>query len=107
LITIFQTFGADRIVEEMVLRFTHSLRMDWMLPGLLPTSRKAEFLLVGVIGFQNRKVSSEHLGWDQATVLSLVGVLDRPVAAAGTGSAGKIRNLVSTASLARQAVKHA
>jgi len=40
-------------------------------------------------------------------VLSLVGVLDSPVAAAGTGSAGKIRNLVSTASLARQAVKHA
>ena len=64
LITIFQTFGADRIVEEMVLRFTHSLRMDWMLPGLLPTSRKAEFLLAGVIGFQNGKVSSEHLYWD-------------------------------------------
>jgi carboxymethylenebutenolidase len=107
LITIFQTLGADRIVEEMVLRFTHPLRMDWMLPGLLPSSRKAEFLLVGVIGFQNGKVSSGHLYWDQATVLSLVGVLDGPVAAAGTGSAGKIRNLVSTASLARQAVKHA
>jgi hypothetical protein len=29
------------------------------------TGRKVEFALVGVIGFQNGKVASEHLYWDQ------------------------------------------
>ena len=95
LITLSQVFGEDRIVEEMMLRFTHSLRMDWMLPGVPPTGRKAEFLLVGIIGFQNGRVASEHLYWDQATVLSQLGVVDTPVAAAGTGSARKVHNLVA------------
>jgi carboxymethylenebutenolidase len=35
--SLSQTFGGDRLVEEMVMRFTHSIEMDWILPGLRPT----------------------------------------------------------------------
>jgi carboxymethylenebutenolidase len=46
-----QVFGDDRIVEEFVVRFTHTLRMDWLLPGLAAANRKVEFAFVGIIGF--------------------------------------------------------
>jgi carboxymethylenebutenolidase len=70
LLPVSQVFGRDRIVEEMVVQFTHSLPIDWMLPGLPPTARKAAFLLVAVLGFRDGKSASEPIYWDQATVLS-------------------------------------
>jgi carboxymethylenebutenolidase len=93
LISLSQTFGNDRIVEEFVISFTHSLDMDWMLPGMPATGRRVEFAFVGLIQFQDGKVAHEHLYWDQATLLSQIGVLDHPVAAAGVGSAAKLRKL--------------
>jgi carboxymethylenebutenolidase len=87
-----QTFGDDRSVEETVMRFTHMVDMDWMLSGLPATGRRAEFALVGVIRFQADKVAHEHLYWDQATVLSQLGVLDHP-AAAGVGSSAQLLKL--------------
>jgi len=91
--SLSQTFGDDRIVEEMVMRFTHTVDMDWMLSGLPATGRRAEFALVGVIRFQAGKVAHEHLYWDQATVLSQLGVVDHPAAAAGVGSAAQLLKL--------------
>jgi carboxymethylenebutenolidase len=88
-----QTFGSDRIVEEFVIRFTHTLAMDWMLPGLPATGRKVELALVGIIQFQAGKVANEHLYWEQATVLSQLGVLDHPLAAAGAGSVAQLLKL--------------
>jgi carboxymethylenebutenolidase len=90
--SLSQSFGSDRIVEEFVIRFTHTLIMGWMLPGLPPTGRKVEFLLVGIIKFQAGKIAHEHIYWDQATVLSQLGVLDHP-AAAGVGSAAQLLKL--------------
>jgi carboxymethylenebutenolidase len=91
--SLSQTFGTDRIAEEMVIRFTHTIDMDWMLPGLPTTGRRVEFALVGVIQFEAGKVANEHLYWDQATVLSQLGVLDHPVAAGGIGSATQLLKL--------------
>jgi len=91
--SLSQTFGDDRIVEEMVMRFTHTVDMDWMLSGLPATGRRAEFALVGVIRFQAGKVAHEHLYWDQATVLSQLGVLVHPAAAAGVRSAAQLLKL--------------
>jgi carboxymethylenebutenolidase len=91
--SLSQTFGDDRLVEEMVIRFTHSMEMDWILPGLRPTQRTAEFLLAGVIRFEGGKVAHEHLYWDQATLLSQMGVLDHPLAAGGVDSAQQLLRL--------------
>ena len=91
--SLTQTFGNDRLVEEMVVRFTHSLEMDWILPGLRPTRRTAEFVLAGVIQFEGGKVAHEHLYWDQATLRSQMGVLDNPLAAGGVDSAKRLLRL--------------
>jgi carboxymethylenebutenolidase len=93
LTSVSQTFGDDRIVEEFVIRFTHTLPMEWMLPGLTATGRRAEFAFVGLIQFEADKVANERFYWDQATVLSQLGVLDHPVAAAGVGSAAQLLKL--------------
>jgi carboxymethylenebutenolidase len=94
LVSLSQIFGDDRIVEEFVIRFTHTLGMDWMLPGIPPTNREVEVGLVGIVGFQGDKVASEHIYWDQATVLSQLGILDHPTAAAGVRSAAELLRLV-------------
>ena len=93
LTSLSQTFGDNRIAEEMVVRFTHSIDMDWLLPGLRPTHRRAEFVLAAIIEFEAGKVAHEHLYWDQATLLSQMGVLDHPMAAAGVGSAAQLLKL--------------
>ena len=93
LTSLSQTFGADRIVEEMMVRFTHTIEMDWILPGVRPTHRSAEFALACVIQFEAGKLASEHLYWDQATLLSQMGVLDHPTAAAGIVSARELLRL--------------
>jgi len=91
--SLSQTFSSDRIVEEFVIRFTHTLTMDWMLPGLPPTGRKVEFVLVGIVQFRAGKVAHEHIHWDQVTLLSQLGVLGHPVARAGMGSAARLLEL--------------
>lgn len=93
LTSLSQTFGHDRIVEEFVVRFTHSLDMSWMLPGVPATGRRAEFVVAVVIQFRGGKIAHEHVYWDQATVLSQLGVLRSPVAAAGVGSAAQLLKL--------------
>ena len=93
LTSLSQTIGSDRFVEEMVVRFTHTIEMDWLLPTLRPTGRRAEFIVAAVIGFENGKVAHEHIYWDQATLLSQMGVLDHPLAAAGTGSVRQLSRL--------------
>jgi carboxymethylenebutenolidase len=91
--SLSQTIGSSRLVEEMVVRFTHTIEMDWLLPTLRPTGRRAEFIVAAVIGFENGKVTHEHLYWDQATLLSQMGVLDHPLAAAGAGSVRQLSRL--------------
>jgi carboxymethylenebutenolidase len=82
---VSRTVGADRIVDEMVIRFSHTVEMDWMLPGVLPTGRAVEVAVVAIIQFQAGKVAHEHIYWDQASVLAQLGLLDAdalPVAGA-------------------------
>jgi carboxymethylenebutenolidase len=93
LVPVAEIVAHDRIVEEYVVRFTQTLYMDWMLPGVPTIGRKVEFGLVIIIQFEQSKVASEHFYWDQATVLSQLGVLDTPVAAAGIASAAKLLKL--------------
>ena len=91
--SLSQTIGSDRLVEEMAVRFTHTIEMDWLLPTLRPTGRRAEFIIAAVIGFENGKVAHEHIYWDQATLLSQMGVLDHPLALGGMRSATELLSL--------------
>jgi carboxymethylenebutenolidase len=75
-VTISRTIGADRVVDEHLLCFTHSHPMDAMLPGVAPTGKYVELPVVVIVQFRGDKVIGEHIHWDQATLLVQVGVLD-------------------------------
>ena len=69
IVPISRTIGVERLVDEMIFRFTHTLEMDWMLPGVAPTGKRVECGLVVIVHFRGKKLSSEHIYWDQASVL--------------------------------------
>jgi carboxymethylenebutenolidase len=71
-----RTVGEDRVVDELILTFTHTTEMDWMLPGVPPTGRRVEAPTVAIVEFRDGKIASEHIYWDQASVLVQVGLLD-------------------------------
>jgi carboxymethylenebutenolidase len=82
---VSRTVGADQLVDEMVISFTHTIEMDWMLPGIPPTGKRVEVALVVIIRFRDGKLAHEHIYWDQASVLAQLGLIDAarlPVAAA-------------------------
>lgn len=85
IINVSRTVGADRIVEEGVARFTHTVSVDWMLPGVPPTGRRIEVAAVAIVDFDDGKIVHERIYWDQASVLVQIGMLD-PVGLPVTGA---------------------
>ena len=73
---VSRTIGTDRLVDEMIFRFTHTMQMDWMLPGIPPTGRQVEVALVAIVSFRGDQLVHEHIYWDQASVLVQLGLLD-------------------------------
>ena len=71
-----RTVGESRIVDELTYQFTHTIEMPWMLPGVSLTGRHAEVVLVVVVEFHEGKISGERIYWDQASVLSQLGILE-------------------------------
>ena len=87
---ISRTIGNDQVVDEMVFKFTHTIRMDWMLPGLAPTGKRVEVPLVAIVRFREGKLAHEHIYWDQASALVQLGLLDpSTLPVAGVESARK------------------
>src|SRR6266513_604505 len=74
--SVSRTIGEDQLVDEMVFKFTHTIRMDWMLPGIAPTGKRVEVPLVAIVRFRDGKLAHEHIYWDQASVLVQIGLLD-------------------------------
>lgn len=88
---VSRTIGEDQLVDEMVFKFTHSIRMDWMLPGIPPTGKRVEVPLVAIVRFRDGKLAHEHIYWDQASVLVQIGLLDAAkLPVAGVESARKV-----------------
>jgi carboxymethylenebutenolidase len=91
IVPVSRTIGADRLVDELIFRFTHTVEMDWMLPGVAPTGRRVEIPLVVVIHFRDDKLAHEHIYWDQASVLVQLGLLDASgLPIAGVDTARKV-----------------
>ena len=90
---VSRTIGADQLVDEMIFKFTHTIRMDWMLPGIAPTGKRVEVPLVAIVRFRGNKLAHEHIYWDQASVLVQLGLIE-PAAlpVAGIESAQKVLN---------------
>ena len=76
IIPVSRTIGVERLVDEMIFQFTHTMEMDWMLPGVAPTGKRVECPLVVIVHFRDGKLANEHIYWDQASVLVQLGLLD-------------------------------
>jgi carboxymethylenebutenolidase len=93
---ISRTIGTDRIVDELIVSFTHTTytcsqlahdrNIDWMVPGIPPTGRKVVIPLVAIVCIRGGKLFHEHIYWsvyldgandrDQASVLMQLGLLN-------------------------------
>jgi carboxymethylenebutenolidase len=90
---VSRTIGIDRVVDEMVFEFTHTSKMDWMLPGVEPTGKHVKVALVVIVHFREGKLAHEHIYWDQASVLAQLGLIDAStLPVAGVESAEKVLN---------------
>jgi carboxymethylenebutenolidase len=90
---VSRTIGVDRVVDEMVFEFTHTSKMDWMLPGVEPTGKHVKVALVVIVSFRDGKLAHEHIYWDQASVLAQLGLIDsQKLPVAGVESAEKVLN---------------
>jgi len=76
MVPVSRTIGQGRLVDEVLASFTHTVQMDWMLPGIAPTGKRVEVGLIMVVQFEGTKLAHEHLYWDQASVLVQLGLLD-------------------------------
>jgi carboxymethylenebutenolidase len=90
---ISRTIGVNQIVDEMVFEFTHTIKMDWMLPGVEPTGKHVKVALVVIVHFRDGKLAHEHIYWDQASVLAQLGLIDSTtLPVTGAESAEKVLN---------------
>lgn len=74
---VSRTIGQDRVVDEIIVSFTHDVEIVAELPGVAPTGKKVELPHVVIVGFKQGKVEYEHIYWDQASFLVQVGLLDK------------------------------
>jgi carboxymethylenebutenolidase len=104
---ISRTIGTDQLVDEMVAKFTHTVWMEWILPGVAPTGKRVEVPVVAIVQFRDGKIAHEHIYWDQASVLVQVGLLDAgTLPVVGVDSARKVidPNLPSNTLIDRDSV---
>jgi carboxymethylenebutenolidase len=91
--SVSRTVGEDRIVDEVCISFTHTTVIDWMLPGVAPTGKPVEMAVAVIAGFEEGKISYEHIYWDQASVLVQIGLIDPTgLPVVGSESARKVLN---------------
>ena len=60
-IPISRTVDGERLVDELVIRFTHTQPIGHLLPGVPATGRPVEMALVVIVGVRQGKVAYEHI----------------------------------------------
>ena len=94
IILVSRTVGNDRLVDELVHKFTHSVEMPWILPGVPPTGKHVELAVVAIVGFKDGKIASEHIYWDQASLLVQLGLIKSDtLPVAGVETARKLHKI--------------
>ena len=64
IVPVARTIGPDRIVDEILMCFTHDWEIDWMAPGIAPTGKYCEVPGVASVEFQGDKLICERIYWD-------------------------------------------
>jgi len=76
IIRVSRSVGRNQVVDELILSFTHDIEIKSMVPGIEPTGRYVELPHVVVMKFRGNKIVHEHIYWDQASLLTQIGVLN-------------------------------
>ncbi|KIW05527.1 hypothetical protein, variant [Verruconis gallopava] len=72
---VSRTVGVNRVVDEFVVSFKHTVEMPWILPGVPPTNKTVSIAIVSIVTVRGGKLEHEHVYWDQASVLQQIGAL--------------------------------
>jgi carboxymethylenebutenolidase len=78
-----RVIGDGQIVDELHVTFTHSRRMNWLLPGIPATNKTLAIDFVVVAQFRGDRLACERIYWDHAAVLRQAGLLSAPGTRAG------------------------
>ncbi|GLZ49923.1 hypothetical protein Acsp06_61080 [Actinomycetospora sp. NBRC 106375] len=68
-----------RVVDEEMVTFTHDRELPWLLPGVVPTGRRAEVLAISVVAVRRERVTEVRTLWDHHGLLTQLGL--QPAAA--------------------------
>ena len=83
-----------RLVDEMIVTFNHTMKIDFLLPNIEPTNKKVQLAVVAIVNFDKNKckLSHEHIYWDHASLLKQVGLIeDDSLPILGAEQAQKVR----------------
>jgi carboxymethylenebutenolidase len=95
-VQISRTIGKYQVVDELILSFTHDIEIPAMVPGISPTGKHVELPLVVVMRFKGNKIAHEHIYWDQASLLSQIGLIDsKELPIIGIEQSKKLQELVA------------
>ncbi|KAL4874214.1 hypothetical protein BJY04DRAFT_225281 [Aspergillus karnatakaensis] len=72
---ISRTIGIDRIIDEFLYKFTHTTRIDWLLPGIPPTNQPVELPFTAIVNVRGDRLYHEHIAWDQTSALIQLGLM--------------------------------
>ncbi len=89
---ISRTAGQGRVVDELIVGFTHDREMDAILPGVEPTGRWVELPHAVIVGLRGGKVAYEHIYWDQGSALYQLGLLPEGLPVVGAEAAQRLRD---------------
>jgi carboxymethylenebutenolidase len=93
---VSRTVGTNQVTDELILSFTHDIEIKSMIPGIRPTGKYVELPHVVVMKFRGNKIEHEHVYWDQASLLTQIGVLDsRGLPITGIEQSQKLKELSS------------
>jgi carboxymethylenebutenolidase len=71
---VSRTVGRFRLIDEMLVRFTHDRPLPWLLPEARPTHRQAEITAVMIAEFDRLHIRAQRTHWDHATLLGQLGL---------------------------------
>jgi carboxymethylenebutenolidase len=71
---ISRTADRFRVVDELVVGFTHDRELPWLLPGAAATRRAVEVLAISVATVRQGRITALRTLWDQAGLLARLGL---------------------------------
>jgi len=81
---VSRTVDRFRVVDEERVAFVHDRELPWLLPGVAPTGRAAEVVVVTVVTVRQSRITTVRALWDH---VGLLAQLDLPNDAVRPGAA--------------------